>query len=86
MHLCKMNAFDEVKSYAVKHGLYPEALNFYRYQEDNYKGVMRLYAANLQQDGKFQEAGIGTDLVERFYCPLLTDESLSIPRRQRICE
>lgn len=59
-HLCEMKAFDEVKTYTVKHGLYSEALDFYRYQEDQLKELMRLYADHLHQEKKFEEAGIGT--------------------------
>ena len=58
-HLCELSAFDEVKSYAVKHSLYSEALEFYRYQEEKLKEIMRLYADYLQTNGDFKDAGIG---------------------------
>lgn len=61
-HLCEMKAFDEVKTYTVKHGLYSESLDFYRYQEDQLKELMRLYADYLNQEKKFKEAGIGTSV------------------------
>ncbi len=63
-HLCELGAFDEVKTYTIRHVLYPEALDFYRYQEDQLKEIIRLYADQLQQDGKFKEAGIGMDVLQ----------------------
>lgn len=60
IHLCELNAFDEVKFYTMEYNLYTEAVDFYRYQEDKLKDIMRLYAEFLQQEGKFREAGIGT--------------------------
>lgn len=79
-HLCELGAFDEVKAHTVKHGLYPEALNFYRYQEDQLKNIIGLYADHLQQDGKFKEAGIGIDILQRLLSPELIICSVRIPR------
>ena len=83
-HLCDLNAFDEVKSYTTKHGLYPEALDFYRYQEEKLRELMRLYADFLQQTGKFKEAGVAyeylsdyTSASEAFRQAHLWKESLS---------
>ena len=59
-HICELSAFDEVKCYAVKHSLYSEALEFYQYQEEKLKEVMRLYAEYLQTNGNFKNAGLGT--------------------------
>lgn len=83
-HLCDLGAFDEVKGYTMKHGLYPEALNFYRYQEDKLREIMRLYADFLLQNGKFKEAGVAyeylndyTSASEAFRQAHLWKESLS---------
>ncbi len=83
-HLCDLGAFDEIKDYTIKHGLYPEALNFYRYQEDKLRDIMRLYADFLQQNGKFKEAGVAfeylndyTSASEAFRQAHLWKESLS---------
>lgn len=83
-HLCDLSAFDEVKDYTIKRGLYPEALDFYRYQEDKLKEMMRLYADFLQQNGKFKEAGVAyeylsdyTSASEAFRQAHLWKESLS---------
>lgn len=83
-HLCDLGAFDEVKNYTIKHDLYPEALDFYRYQEDKLSEVMRLYADFLSQNGKFKEAGVAyeylndyTSASEAFRQAHLWKESLS---------
>ena len=83
-HLCDLGAFDEIKDYTVKHGLYPEALDFYRYQEDKLREIMRLYADFLLQNGQFKEAGVAyeylsdyTSASEAFRQAHLWKESLS---------
>lgn len=83
-HLCDLGALDEVKGYTIKHGLYPEALDFYRYREDKLREIMRLYADFLQQTGKFKEAGVTyeylndyTSASEAFRQAHLWKESLS---------
>ena len=62
-HLCELGAFDEVQQYTIKHNLYPEALDFFRYQEDKLREIMRLYADFLQQNGKFKEAGVAYEYL-----------------------
>lgn len=83
-HLCDLGAFDEVKDYTIKHDLYPEALELYRYQEDKLNQIMRLYADFLQRVGKFKEAGVAyeylsdyTSASEAFRQAHLWKESLS---------
>ena len=65
-HLCDLGALDEVKDYTIKHGLYSEALEFYRYQEDKLREIMRLYADFLQQNGKFKEAGVAYEYLNDY--------------------
>ena len=60
-HLCNLHAFEEVKQYTVKHNLYAEALDFYRYQDDKLNEIMRIYADHLQSSGNFRDAGIGME-------------------------
>ncbi len=57
--LFEINAFDEFKLYTEKHCLFSEALDLYRYQENLFIEIMRMYANYLHQDAKFKEAGIG---------------------------
>lgn len=65
-HLCDLSAFDEVKDYTAKHGLYPEALDFYRYQEDRLREIMRLYADFLHRNGRFKEAGTAFEYLSDY--------------------
>ena len=65
-HLCELDVFNEVKDYTMKHNLYPEALDFYRYQEDKLREIMRLYADFLLQNGNFKEAGIAYEYLNDY--------------------
>ena len=58
-HLYDLDVFEEVKNYVLKHELYVEALELYRYQVDHLAQIMRLYAEHLHQISNFKEAGIG---------------------------
>lgn len=58
-HLHDLNVFEEVKNYVLKHDLYMEALELYRYQTDHLAEIMRLYADHLNHSSNFKEAGIG---------------------------
>ena len=58
-HLHDLNDFEVFKGYMVKHSLYEEALQMNRYQEENLKGIMPLYANYLERESRYREAGIG---------------------------
>ena len=58
-HLHDLKVFEELKGYASKHALYAQALQLYRYDEGNYKSIMRLYAGHLHEESRYKEAGIG---------------------------
>ncbi|KAF4984977.1 hypothetical protein F66182_16995, partial [Fusarium sp. NRRL 66182] len=57
-HLHALEAFDEVKQYAVKHSLYREALELYKYQTEQLTEMTRLYADYLYEQSNYQEAAI----------------------------
>lgn len=80
-HLCDLHAFEEVKPYTVKHNLYAEALDFYRYQDDKLKEIMKVYADHLQSSGNFKDAGIGMKGSRFLSQLLLTHHSLRVPPR-----
>lgn len=65
-HLHSLNVFEEAKSYVLKHDLYVEALELYRYQEDHLAEIMRLYADHLHQISNFNEAGIAYDYLQDY--------------------
>ena len=79
--LCDLHAFEEVKQYTIKHNLYVEALDFYRYQDDKLNEIMRIYADHLQSTGNFRDAGIGMEGSLYFSQLLLTHPSLRVPLR-----
>ena len=58
-HLYELDTFDELKVYTIKHSLYKEALNLYRYQPARLHDIMRLYADHLNNESQFKEAGLG---------------------------
>ncbi|KAI9815035.1 MAG: hypothetical protein M1827_002878 [Pycnora praestabilis] len=65
-HLHTLQALDELKVFTQKHQLHREALNLYRYQEDNLRELMRLYADFLNSQSKFKEAGIAYEYLSDY--------------------
>lgn len=59
MNLYQINALEEVKRYVLKHCLYTEALELYRYRPGELSDIMRLHADYLRDNSKPREAGIG---------------------------
>lgn len=57
--LHKLNADDELRAYAVKHVLYKDAIDVYKYQPEQLHEITRLYGDYLHDQSKFKEAGIG---------------------------
>lgn len=58
-NLYQINALEEIKGYLLKHSLYTEALELYRYRPDELSDIMQLYADYLRDNSKPKEAGIG---------------------------
>ncbi|KAL6714895.1 putative elongator complex protein 1 [Lecanora helva] len=69
-HLCELNAFDEVKTYAIKHSLYTEAMEYYRYQDNNLENITRLYGDYLNQQGKYKEAGLAFEYLNDYHAAM----------------
>lgn len=59
-HLHALNAHDELRAYAIKHTLYKDAIDLYRYQAEQLRDMSHLYADYLFDQSKYKEAGIGT--------------------------
>lgn len=62
-HLHALDAFDELMAYTVKHTLYSEAIQLYRYDNSRSQELMRVYADHLNNRNKFREAGIAYEYV-----------------------
>ena len=58
-HLYALKVFQELEDYTVKHSLYTHALRLCRYDDENYKGIMCLYAKYLHRILRYEDAGIG---------------------------
>lgn len=58
-HLYQLDGFEELKAYTIKHELYKEALNLYRYHAARLQEIMGLYADHLNNNFKYKEAGLG---------------------------
>ncbi|KAF2759758.1 IkappaB kinase complex, IKAP component [Pseudovirgaria hyperparasitica] len=63
-HLYSIPAFDEFKSYAQKHELYPQALELVKYTPDQLNEIMRLYADHLHANDRFRDAGLAYDFLQ----------------------
>lgn len=50
-----------MKQYAVKHSLYREALELYKYQAEQLREMTLLYADYLYSQNDYQEAAIGKE-------------------------
>jgi elongator complex protein 1 len=58
-HLFTLNAHEEIRAYVVRHVLYKEALELYKYNPEEQREVTQLYADYLQGDSKHKDAAIG---------------------------
>jgi elongator complex protein 1 len=58
-NLYTLNAHEEIRAYVVKHVLYKEALELYKYQNEQQREITELYADYLQDQSKYKDAAIG---------------------------
>lgn len=59
-HLHALDAHDELRAYAIKHVLYKDAIDLYKYQPEQLHDITNTYADYLHDESKYKEAGIGT--------------------------
>ncbi|KAL5342561.1 IKI3 family-domain-containing protein [Aspergillus crustosus] len=57
-HLHGLGADDELRDYVVKHVLYQDAIDIYKYQTEQLHDITHLYANYLQEESKYKDAGI----------------------------
>ena len=65
-HLYDLKVIEEVKAYTVKHSLYTQAMELYRYQPELSPQILRLNADHLQAQRKYQEAGIAYEHLQEY--------------------
>ena len=66
IHLRDLNAFDDFKSYTKTHALFEDALQLYRYEEDNLNAIMKMFAEYLTQKSRHKDAGIAYEYLKDY--------------------
>jgi len=61
-HLHALGVHDELREYTVKHVLYKDAIDIYKYQPELLHQITHLYADYLYGESKYQDAGIGNNI------------------------
>lgn len=54
-----MGSYDDLKLYTIKHSLYKDALELYKYQPDLLHDMTKLHADYLYDQSNHKEAAIG---------------------------
>lgn len=64
-NLHALGADDELRAYAIKHDLYREAIDAYKYQPEQLREITHLYAEYLREQSQHKDAGIGESLPRK---------------------
>lgn len=64
--LYDLDVFGEVEAYVVKHALYTQALELYRYRQQDLTAIVHLHADYLQQTNRYKEAGIAFESLKLY--------------------
>ncbi|KAL4906464.1 hypothetical protein BDW74DRAFT_132824 [Aspergillus multicolor] len=65
-HLHGLGAHDELREYVVKHILYKDAIDIYKYQPDQLRDVTHLYANHLYEESQYKDAGIAYESLSLY--------------------
>ncbi|KAL2013837.1 hypothetical protein VTN00DRAFT_1362 [Thermoascus crustaceus] len=65
-HLHALNEYDELKLYAIKHTLYKEALELYKYQPEQLRDMTQVYAEYLYDQSNYKEAAIAYESLSLY--------------------
>ncbi|RDW57132.1 Elongator subunit IKI3 [Aspergillus mulundensis] len=65
-HLHGVGAHDELREYVVKHVLYKDAIDIYKYQPDQLRDVTHLYAKHLYEESQYKDAGIAYESLSLY--------------------
>jgi elongator complex protein 1 len=58
-----LKQYDDLKLYAIKHSLYKEALELYKYQPEQHREMSQVYADYLYDQSNYAEAAIGKSIT-----------------------
>lgn len=84
-HLHQLDVFEELETYTQKHILYKEALTIYRYQPEGLNAIMKLYAAYLESQSNFREAGIAYEYLHLYSAATECYRAASLWREALFC-
>ncbi|EAL90074.1 killer toxin sensitivity protein (IKI3), putative [Aspergillus fumigatus A1163] len=65
-HLHALNAYDEIRVYVIKHELYKEAIDLFKYQPEQLRDITHIYADFLHDHSKYKEAGIAYESLSLY--------------------
>ncbi|GES62588.1 elongator complex protein 1 [Aspergillus terreus] len=65
-HLHKLNAHDELRAYAIKHVLYKDAIDVYKYQPEQLHDITHIYADYLYDQSMYKDAGIAYESLSLY--------------------
>ncbi|OGM39887.1 putative killer toxin sensitivity protein (IKI3) [Aspergillus bombycis] len=65
-HLHALNANDELRAYAIKHVLYKDAIDLYKYQQEQLRDMTNLHADYLYDQSKYKEAAIAYESLSLY--------------------
>jgi elongator complex protein 1 len=65
-HLHTLNAYDEMRAYVIKHELYKEAIDLFKYQPEQLRDITHIYADFLHDHSKYKEAGIAYESLSLY--------------------
>ncbi|KZZ93667.1 IKI3 family protein [Ascosphaera apis ARSEF 7405] len=61
-----LHAYDDLKRYAIKHSLYNEALELYKYQPELLREMSEIYADYLYETSNYKEAALAYESLDMF--------------------
>ncbi|KAK7204599.1 RNA polymerase II Elongator subunit [Myxozyma melibiosi] len=77
--------FNEVEQFVVKHNLYKDAMNIYKYEPVKLYAILKLYAKHLRANNEFKESGLAfeslgdyEDALESYVLGLDWREALAV--------
>ncbi|EAW10179.1 Elongator subunit IKI3 [Aspergillus clavatus NRRL 1] len=65
-HLHALSAYDEIRSYVIKHELYKEAIDLFKYQQEQLRDMTHVYADFLYDQSKYKDAGIAYESLSLY--------------------
>ncbi|KAJ5812211.1 hypothetical protein N7474_008512 [Penicillium riverlandense] len=65
-HLHALNSHEEIQPYIIKHVLYKEALDIFKYEREHQREITLIYGEYLQDQSKYKDAAIAYESLERY--------------------